>query len=328
MAGSLLRPALRGTLNQIRHVAPVRPGRADARVAGVYADVERDFGMLAPPVALHAPAPAVLAAAWTMLRESLVAAGAADRADKEAVAAAVSAANSCPYCVEVHDTTLRALAPGRAVTPELTAWLAGRGPAPYPAAQLPEVTGVAVTFHYLNRMVSVFLGPSPLPPGAPAAARQTARRVLGRFLRRSALVSPMPGTSLDLLPSAPLPADLGWAAGVPSVAGAFARAARVIGTAGERSVPEPVRELVEGELAAWDGGPRGMSRAWVEEAAGVLPPEHRPAARLALLTAMAAYQVDDATVAAFHRSRADDAALVELTAWASFTAARRLAPAS
>src|SRR4051794_40035248 len=105
MAGSLLHKALRRSLDQIRYVTPVRAPAADDTVARVYQQVERDFGMLAPPVALHSPAPGPLAACWMMLRESLLADGQVQRGAKEAVAAAVSVANSCPYCVTVHAAT-------------------------------------------------------------------------------------------------------------------------------------------------------------------------------------------------------------------------------
>src|SRR4051794_19327548 len=106
MAGSLIRTALRRSLDQIRYVTPVRLTSSDDTVARVYRQVEHDFGMLAPPVALHAPAPGPLAACWMMLRESLLADGRVQRATLEAVAAAVSVGNSCPYCVTVHAATL------------------------------------------------------------------------------------------------------------------------------------------------------------------------------------------------------------------------------
>ncbi|MFD4657124.1 carboxymuconolactone decarboxylase family protein [Kitasatospora sp. NPDC058444] len=358
MTTPFLRSALRRSMAQVHRVAAVRPGDAGEEVAGVFADVEREFGMLAPPIGLHAASPEVLAASWVMLRETLVADGRVDRATKEAVAAAVSAANSCPYCVEVHGTTLAALLPGAAApgTARATAegwadWFRadgdrGRAPeegtpgegrpegepeegaaeegAPFPAQAGPELVGVAVTFHYLNRMVNLFLEPSPLPAGLPPAARAAARAVLGRLMRRSARVAPPAGTSLDLLPSAPLPGDLAWAAGTPSVAGAFARAAAAIDAAGARAVPQGVRVLVADHLAGWDGRPPGISRAWVEEAVSALPGDQRPAGRLALLTAKAAYQVDDGLVAEFRRGRPGDTALIELTSWAALTAAREL----
>lgn len=372
MGAILTRATSRGTLAQVRHVAPVRPRAARGLVAQVYAQLARDFGMLAPPIILHSPSPPVLAASWSMLRETLLAAGPAGRPVKEAVASAVSLSNTCPYCVEVHSTVLYGLVPGPDATAvgagdvdaitdsrvrEIAAWaraLGERAPedrshrdrspgdrvgdeqapdraaparpgVPFPAEQVPTLAGVAVTFHYLNRMVNVFLGESLLPPGVPAGARAGLLRLAGRLLRPATGKDREPGASLGLLPAAALPEDLSWAAADPCVAGALARGAAAIEAAGRRSVPEPVRELVTGRLAEWDGRPVGASRAWSDEAASSLPAAQRPAGRLALLTAMASYQIGPAVVGDFRRARPGDEALVELTSWASMAAARRVA---
>jgi AhpD family alkylhydroperoxidase len=314
--GRLIRTALRRTLSQIRHVTPVRPGRATGLVAEVYADIEADFGMLAPPSALHSPAPPVLAAAWSMLRETLVADGLTDRATREAVAASVSRSNTCPYCVVVHSATLNGLSDRS--YPAIEAWASREAQRPFPIEQVPELLGVATTFHYLNRMVNIYLGESPLPPNAPAAAE----RFLGRFMGSHARKSLPPGTSLRHLPPAPTPDDLAWTAGNPVIADAFGRIAATMEEAGDRVLSPEAKELVRAEVAAWDGEPKGISRAWVADAVSRIPEDERPGATLALLTAMASYQVDTAVVAAFD---CDDRQLVELTAWASFTAARRMA---
>ncbi|WP_169944091.1 carboxymuconolactone decarboxylase family protein [Microbispora sp. H11081] len=336
MGAVLARVMLPATLRQIRHVTPVRPGAAPDLVRRVYGQVERDFGMLAPPVILHSPAPQVLAACWLTLRESLLARGAVTREVKEAVAAGVSRGNSCPYCVDVHQATMDALvrrggAPGDGLTARVEEWArtAGRGgqagsqAVPAPSGQAAELLAVAVTFHYLNRMVNVFLGESPLPPAVPARARKGSMRLFGLVMAPAASKAGTPGDSLDLLPDAPLPPDLSWAGDVPHVALAFARAAAAVEEAGRRSVPEPVRDLVTGTLAGWDGEPPGPSRAWVADAVSGLPDRHRPAGRLALLTALASYQVDDGVVNDFRREEPGDRALVELTAWAAMSAARR-----
>ncbi|MEV5573194.1 carboxymuconolactone decarboxylase family protein [Spirillospora sp. NPDC052269] len=306
---------------------PVPAGSADGLVAEVYEQLEADFGMLAPPVALHSPAPEALAASWMTLRESLLV-GATRRVDREAVAAAVSASNSCPYCVEVHTSTLRTLSPERdsAATAgkerPAAAWALQDEPMPCTAETAAELAGVAVTFHYLNRMVNVFLEDSVLPSEVPRVLRGPLTDRIGRFLRPNAVLPQ--GRSLRLLPEAVLPVDMAWAAGSPTVADAFARSAAAIDAAGRRAVPEPVRELVGGVLSDWDGRPPGMSRAWVGEATAGLDEDLAPVAVLTLLTAMASYQVVPSDVAAFRATRPGDRALVEATAWASMTAARRL----
>lgn len=340
MSATVTRAALRRSLAQVRHVRPVPPATADGLVAAVYGQLEDDFGMIAPPVALHSPAPGVLAAAWLMLRETLLANGSVRRADKEAVATAVSVANGCPYCVEVHTTALRGLRARTAAEAigadridtvddaglrRITAWAratgdrAGAAAPPAPAARWPELLGVATTFHYLNRMVTVFLGDSPLPPGAPDAARGAARWLLARVMRPGA--NRRPGRSLDLLPDTPLPTDLRWAAANPTIAAAFARACGAIDAV---AVPAPVRALVHEHLARWDGRPAGPSRAWVEDALSTVDYRWRRMGRLALLTALAPYQIDEWVLAEVREQGVDDTGLIELAGWASLAAARRI----
>ncbi|MFI5845714.1 carboxymuconolactone decarboxylase family protein [Catenuloplanes sp. NPDC051500] len=331
----LLAQGTRGiTLAHIRHVTPVPPDRATGTVARVYHDMEHDFGMLAPPIALHAPEPDVLAGAWIVFRETMLPSMAASRAAKETVAAAVSLANRCPYCVDVHGTTLagltgggdaRALADGRIdqmrdpAMRALARWARrdGTDPAPFPAtaAEAPELIATVVVFEYLNRMVNVFLRDSPLPPLtglAAGLARRGAARVMGRLARRRARA----GASLGLLPAPAAPLVPDWAAGQPHIAAAMARATAALETGAAPYVAGPVRALV---TAALDGGaPAGAV------AVETLPEALRPAGRLAMLTALASYRVTDTVVGQFRDAGHDDAELVRLTAWASWSAARRV----
>ncbi|GGZ48898.1 alkyl hydroperoxide reductase AhpD [Streptomyces inusitatus] len=333
----VLRTVVKNSLGSIRHIEAVRPDGATGLVARVYEQTVRDFGGLAPPIALHSPAPEPLAASWLMLRESLLVPGTAGRAAKEAVAHAVSEANSCPYCVEVHGAALRdlepAAAPGAAPAPGSAAHAAARwaraglrpgtdaddGP---PADTRTELTAVAVAFHYLNRMVNVFLEDSPLPAGLPAAAHDGLLRMVARTLRPSAPGGPAAGASLPLLPKAPPPPDLAWASGVPDLADAFARSAAAVDRAAGPALPAAVRERVLAELDAWDGRPPPVGRGWLDERTAGLPPGDRPAARLALLTALASYRVEDRDIAAFRARTPGDAALIGLTSWAALAAAR------
>ena len=325
---------------RVRYLTPAAPGRATGTVAAVRSQLAEGFGVLAPPIWLHSPAPDLLAASWALVRETLVVPGAVDRATKELVATVVAAGNACPYCVSVHGTALvglgrpeaaRALAAGQGARltedeRELTAWLLGAmgnqpaspervasGEPPTPGERLRELAAVAVAFGYLTRMVSVFLADSS-PPPLPGPAR----RVLGR---RMTLARVSPGRASELLPPAPLPPDLAWAAGAGHLTEALARAAGTIDGAAAAVVTEPVRRLVRGELAR-GGAPAGPSSAWVGAPLQALPDADRATGRLALLTAVAPYQVDEDVVAAFRRVHGGDEALLRLTAWSALTAAR------
>ena len=349
MSANPIRPVLRRTaLAQIQRVTPVDVRSARHLVAQVYHEMERDFGVLAPPLALHSPAPELLAASWLTLRETLIADGLAERPTKEVAASAVSLANSCPYCVTVHTATVNALVRGRDaqaiaddrfddVTDEqlraVAKWArdsairehAAERELPFPPDQAPELIGVTASFHYLNRMVNVFLPDAPMPDGTPRGALPMVARVLGALMRRASRRPASAGTSADLLPAAPLPANLAWAAGSPAVAESFARAAGAVERAAGEAVPDSVAELLPRVLGSWDGRPPGLDRRWLDRALAGLPPADVPAGRLAVLVAMASWQVDQETVDTYRAAAGGARTLIQLTSWASFTAARHIA---
>ena len=330
---------------QVRHVRAIPRGELDPTAQRVAAQIARDFGAFVPPFALHAAVPSLLAAAWTMLRESLVPVH-ADRRTKEAVASAVSRANACGYCVDAHTAALDALGERSAADaladPDgqlaaddplaaIARWAASsrthsaarREEPPFTRAAAPEITGTALCFHYVNRMVSVFLAPSPMP-FASRRLKSVARRAL-RPVLTGMLTRPLPaGASLGWLPAAPLPDDLAWAAGNDHVAAAFARAAAAFDRTGHDALPESVRALVRDQVGRWEGETPALGRHWVEDAIAAVAPGDRASARLALLTALAPSHVAEDVLADFRSTRVDDAALIGAAGWASFTAMRRI----
>jgi hypothetical protein len=298
-------------------------------------EIERDLGALVAPLEAHAAAPTALAAAWSMLRAAVLAPGLVDRTTKEAAATALSLANSSWYCAELHlaalesrnerrakaaeDTDLAALADHR--VRQVTEWArtaamrAGIGPVrPFGDHHVPELVGTTVVCHYLNRMVNVFL------PTVPEETLADVRPLLDKVAAAADRV-PGPGVALDMLSTAELPADLAWAEGREETAVAFARAAAAIEEAASHSVPESVREVVSAKLATWQGEAPDPGHDWLAALVSGVPAADRPAARLALLTALAPHQVDETVV---HLAALDPKAYVELTSWASFAAARRV----
>ncbi|MFV2124439.1 carboxymuconolactone decarboxylase family protein [Micromonospora sp. LOL_013] len=248
---------------QVRHVRPVSEQSALGTVATVYAQCAEEMRLVIPPVLLHSPAPETLSACWMLMREPLLVMGAVERVAKEAVAAGVSVANICPYCVDMHSTGLYPQAgehdadavvadrPQTMTDPRLRAlveWARSAHlpdaptPVPFTEAQRPELVGVVVAFHYLTRMVNVFLTSFLLPPGLTPAARRRFKHLVGRQLDPTLRAAPAPGRSLPLLPAAALPAD-----------------------AGERCLSAPVRQLVEEQLASWRGEETGLARQWCED---------------------------------------------------------------
>lgn len=85
-----------------------------------------------------------------------------------------------------------------------------------------------------------------------------------------------------------------------------------------------LRSFVQDRIARWHGGAPELSRGWVEDEIAPLPRSLKPAGRLALLAALASYQVDEQVVEAFRQNDASDRALINITGWASYMAALRI----
>jgi AhpD family alkylhydroperoxidase len=327
----------------IKHVHAVPVEKATGLVAEVYYQLARDFQIL-PPAIIHSSVPELLAAAWCMFRETLLA-GRVARPLKEAVAIGVSAANACPYCEEAHtlmlgDTGASAdsllVARGGNRLTDFARWASlipvqgaeESTPAPFDDRDAPEIIGTAVALHYFNRVVNVFLDKSPIPVPpllrwTKRLLRQVAVETLGKRIARIAV---LPGDSLRLLSVSELPRDLRWTQSNGLVSEAFARTARVMDEIGLTVVPAGVRTLVTAHLGRWNGEHPGLDRSWAVKAVGSLEESERPLATLLLLTALASYQVDDRIVAAARATVRDEALsdshLIGAVAWAAFSAAR------
>ncbi len=334
----------------VYHLRPVRPAEAEGMVADVYAQIGDEY-FLAPPFTLHSPVPEILAGMWSAFRENFLA-GRVARTVKEAVATAVSRSNRCPFCVESHVLSVRAEA-GREAARAIEA---GRHDAiedpqirdhvrwaestrlpgseilahpPFSREDAPEIIGTALIFHYLNRMVNVFCEDSPMPLlPALGGLRGFVQRMSSPVVRGVLEKPYVPGTSLSRLPRAEIPDDLAWAAPNPPISAAFAGFAETVEQRVQDHVPEGVRAVVREKIDAWRGEDPGLGRDWLEEAVAPLDEGDRPAAQLALLTALASYRVDEVLIRSFREHHPDDVQLVVLASWASFRRRSGSAPGS
>jgi AhpD family alkylhydroperoxidase len=241
----------------IRHVHPVKPNSAQGLVAEVYAQVKRDFGRIAEPFMLHSPLPNLLAACWMACRETELA-GSVPRKLKEAVAASVSNANHCTYCVDAHSImldaagekkTARAIRDNRcdeisdANLKLIVRWAQAtsipKSPLllspPFTRQEAPEIIGTAVYYHYMNRMATILLGESPLPTSS-WLFRGAVERAASHMFQDAVNTPRKQGTSLHLLPKTPLPTDMQWAKPSTEIAWAFSAFAKAVEEAGELGV--------------------------------------------------------------------------------------------
>jgi len=327
----------------IHYVKAIAPGQAAGKVAEVYEQINKDF-MNAAPFTLHSSQPDMLAGTWSLERETMFH-GRVPRAVKEAIAAGVSTINECPYCVDAHTMMLHATdehAAAQAIynktghienekIEKIVAWAkATRTPdsdliqnPPFTLQEAPEIFGAALAFHYINRMANIFLEENVMPSMGPLTGIM--RRTMAGTMMKGLLNRKIEaGASLQFLPQADLPDDLAWAQSNAVIAKTFAGMAAATEAAIRDTVSDKVIAAVLERIAAWHGEDTGMSRAWLNEVTEGLDEKEATAARLALLAAIASYQVSESDIENFGQYYPDDAALIAVTGWGAYRGIRRI----
>lgn len=320
----------------IRYFSQHHPVSPDNFSGKILSQIRREFGAEVEPFTLHLPVPELLAGVWMACRETLLA-GNGRRDAKEVVATAVSELNRCPYCIDAHSMMLLGSSGEEYNTlhdpflHEMAAWASAtltpdsplmRTP-PFSADEAPAFIGTAIVFHYINRMVTILLGASPLPftSGVP---KKLSMHLAAWFFGSAIRLSKPPGTSIDLLAETTLPDDLLWAEPSPPIAAALSRFAQAIEQAANQTLSAETRAAVSCAVQKWIGETPALDNRWCEEAIASLDNADKHAGRLALLAALAPHRIDETIVRAFSSHFPGDRSLLSALAWGSFTAARRV----
>ncbi|MEV4121546.1 carboxymuconolactone decarboxylase family protein [Micromonospora sp. NPDC049645] len=320
-----------------RFFTPTPARSVTGRSAAVYQQLRAEFLGPLPTFQALSAVPEVLAGTWALMRETLLA-GDASRVERELVAAAVSRANRCQFCVDAHVLLLHALgepklaeAVARGVTPleprhaELVRWAqASRSPrsADWTSPYRPEITGTLLAFHFINRVVSALLDPDLLPGGLQRSS--LVRSVGGRLYARAAREPKEPGGSLSLLDTGAT-AVPAWAGDSP-VGVAYA-SLRDAATRGADLLGDVARRTVEATVRWEDGRFPARPTDWAVDLVRDVPGADRIGTRIALLSAFAPSAVSPGDVALWRLSHPADADLVRLVAYGAITATDHVARA-
>lgn len=332
----------------MKYISPIHRPSADSLSGQVYSQIKQEFGVIADPFRVHSPIPELLAAVWSVAREIRVAKEVVWPI-KETVAAAVSQSNLCQYCVEIHaavasvnstiqlgpllmqdrtkdidDSYLKAIITWAQSTRSYGS--AALMNPPFAAKEAPEIIGTALMYHYINRMVNIFLPESLLPSFLHVGKLdQLVWRMVVRKLVHSRGKELEAGASLHFLPIANFHTEFSWALPSPVISRALAGFTEVIDRIGEETLRPQVRDFVTNFLNNWQGEVMPLSRTWVNGAVAKLPVIDQAMGKLALLAAVSPHQIDDEIIDVFRMRQPGDIQLIGVTAWASFQAARRIA---
>jgi AhpD family alkylhydroperoxidase len=321
----------------------VKPSKAKGLVSKVYSQIKQDFGRIVEPFTLHSPIPQLLAGVWMASRESELV-GDVPREIKEAIAACISKLNQCPYCVDAHTIMLTAKGDKQTAqqiakeqyqnirnpkTRKIAEWaLETLSPnskiinnPPFKAEEAPEIIGTTVFYHYINPLVTIYLGKTPLPL---PYLRTPMKIIASRLFKKAVNHLKTPGTSLYLLPERSLPRDLTWAKGSPHVAGAYARFAAVIKDIEKTYVPIMTRKTITQHIDEWSPDAQQSETQWIREKTVKMDSLTKIATKLALLTLKHPYRIDKKTINGFQRRCSQENQLLAITAWASFIKATKI----
>jgi AhpD family alkylhydroperoxidase len=350
MLPSTLRYWLFDTLSvqTMRYVSAVPTRQARGLTRRVYEMIREDFfknGSLTS----RSRVPELMAAIWTLGRESMLVEDRVDRTTKDAISAVLSQINECLYCEDMlislvhaageHEAAgdiferssfdessdllrtrlewVRAVAtPGENDIPET----------PFSEEQLPEIIGTLMGMTDINRFSHVVMETSPV--GAPFGLRSIkawALRAFGIELKVTRARPLAPGRALDLLPPAELPDDMRWAEPNPRIATAVSQWAATVEREGAKVVPAETREVVLKALSRWNGEVKPLDGRWIDADIESLGGRDKSIARLAIVLAKAPYRVTEKMVNDVIGEARDEERFVRILAWSSFVSARRFA---
>jgi len=275
----------------------------------------REEFMVAAPFVLHGDIPELLAAAWCVIRETLLC-GDASRGNKEIIAWAISESNDCPFCIGAHRAAVKATG---AKEQSIEQWARFSFSSEATAVTLPqekyraEYMGTLTAFHYLNRMVSVFLDEKmmPMPKSMDPITDSMAKAMMVGVIKKGGKSAA--GASLKFLPN-PDPAQAWqpeWAKDNENVAKAIATWSSTIETVALNHLRPKLLKFLSSKTATWQGS--NFSRS------------DREAVKLALLTIMAPHSVEDSDVHAVLNTGWSQENVLALVAWSALQAAKRCA---
>lgn len=330
-------------LNQVRYL-PVQPKNEQALKKQIYKQINKDFGLVVDPFRLHALLPKLLAGVWAACRETELV-GIAPRNVKELVAACVSETNNCPYCVDAHTMLLNSVGEqslSKNISQgnidniidkdlrDIADWaLSSRSPHSeklvnplFPEDWRAELIGMAVFYHYLNRMVHVFL-PEQLLPVKNKATKQILKQIAGWVFSFTVNRKKSEGTALVFLEPTTLPIDMQWAAPRQNLAQGFSQMATIIEQLVDQHIPDIVHSTYSEFLEQWQGEDAPLDITWLAEHHENIDEKYHSMIDLALIITTSPYRVTEQQIERFIQDHTQPETLLVTAAWASFSAARK-----
>lgn len=301
------------------------------------------MGDVVEPISLHAILPDLLKGIWGILRETVIIEDHVSRKVKEAVGAAVSASNECPYCVDAHtimiiglkdklvadaivkknldlieDDEVRKIVNWSFNTRNFKSMVINNPP--FDAKAAPEIIGTAVFFHYLNRLVTIFLGPTILPLNIhffKGMMKSMAAKMFSGVLNAEKKAGEQKGSYANIK-------GLYWTAENPRVQYVFTYFFHVVSELAKEHIPEEVQGFIKDQIMDWDGSDMENTKD-LDAVVSVVSKKNQPLARMLYLTAFSPHRIQDYHFKEFHMFyNGRDEQILSSLSWASLLTAIRI----
>lgn len=317
---------------RVKHVKILKFDETSDQVRTIYKQLNAEF-QIAPPMTVHAQVPEIFAAVWSACRESLVVGD--HRTEKEIIATKISNMNNCPYCVDIHAVMIGADSNAVNQKFDLELWasqtLNPQHPVilnpPFSKSYLTAYLGTAIMFHYINRVVNVFMREgSPLNLPTPLkAVKPILQKIASATLGKATLKKKaQAGLSLELTSPIDFKTNIQWIDSDSIIGKSLARFFYTLKVEARTVLHLSSIQTLEEHLKNWNGENAPLGRGWLEEVLLKCKEEDRVALKLALLVARSSHQITDADIHDFRKSHSKETDLIKIVSWAASAASFRI----
>ena len=341
MIKTIERKMLEQNAKAVKHLKILGLNNAAGKIKKINQQIDRDFG-LAGPFTLSTPSERVHAVRWANAREIFVMSTFVKRLTKEVVAAGVSEINACPYCVDVHGTSIKSTGATHISKniiagkwrqiednnlKQLYQWsINTRNPTaeiiinpPFNREEAPEIIGTALEFHSTNRLVSIFLDKSPLPSFlSNRFIKKFALNIASKTLFKSMVSKHIPnyGESLQFIE------DNGgnnntnsFYQNIPAFQKTQYLNIHLLDLIEKEYISPSVASLFYANITNWNGEEKPLGLSWLNNLLKDIREKEQPVAKLVFLAAFAPHMISENVVSAFREVYPSDKALLEVCYW-------------
>lgn len=323
----------------VKYIKAVGIKDAKGTIKEINVQIDRDFG-LAGPLTLSSISERIHAIRWANIREVFVVETNVKRVTKETIASGIAKTNNCPYCEDVHETSIssagdsetsKAITNGtweslkNEETKMLIEWsLNTRNPnaeiiknPPFSKIMATEIIGTALAFHSTNRLANIFLENSPLPRFLTNyILKKTALNIASKTLFKTMVMKKAKvGDSLQFIQNNEYSKNHKWAENVPTYTKTLDARDLLLDELEKELIPKNSAQSFKDKIKKWQGEEMPLGRAWLNNIIGNFSESEKPIATLIFLAAFAPFTVTEKDITNFHKIKSTEKELLEVCYW-------------